>query len=387
MTDERTAASVRWDLSAYYFFTFGGMGALLPFLPLLLAGRGLSATEVAWVMLLGPAANLVAPPLWGWLADTFSVRLGLMRAAGVGCAAAALGFIEVSTFGLSLLVMGLFSLFRAPIIPLADAAAHASLGPRAHDFARIRLWGSLGFALLAYGVGKLDGSNNPTAMLGLTAAAYALSSLSTARLRAPARVHQPLVLGRTLEFVRQPRLLALLLGSALYYVAHGSYDVYFGLHMRALGHDDAFVGLSWMVAVFAEIALMVYAPRMLARRSGEGLLVLCAVASLVRWTLLSVAESQLAILSAQVLHALTFGLWYLSLVRYIQLRAPEAVRTAVQSVLQAGNGLGMMVGYLVSGQLFEAAGGAAVFQLAAAAAVAAGLSYGVLWRRSLAPAT
>lgn len=379
--------SIRRDLAAYYFFIFGGMGAILPFLPLLLAGQGLSPTQVGWVMLLGPLGNLVVPPLWGWLADAFSARLALMRLTGLGCAAGALCFLVDKSFVWSLVAMAIFSAFRAPTIPLADAAAHAELEGRAHDFAHIRRWGSLGFAAFAFGVGRLDGSEAPWMMLGFAALAYTLSSVSTARLRAPPIERQGPILGPAARFVKQPSLLALLVGSAAYYIAHGSYDVYFGLHMRALGHDDAFVGLSWMVAVVAEIGLMSIAPRLLDGRSGRGFLVLCAGASVLRWGLLSSLESQVAILAAQSLHALTFGLWYLALVRYIQVRAPSAVRTTVQAVVHAVTGAGMMFGYVVSGELFEARGGQAVFQFSAGAAALAGLFYLGLWARKAGRAT
>lgn len=379
MTEPR---SIRRDLAAYYFFIFGGMGAVMPFLPLLLERQGLSASQVAWVMVLGPLTNLVVPPAWGWLADAFSARLLLMRLTGVGCAAGLLAFLADTGFTWSLVAMFAFSLFRAPTIPLADAAAHAELGDRADDFAHIRRWGSLGFAAFAFGVGRLDGSERPWTMLGLAALAYALSSLATWRLPAPPIERQGPIVGPAARFVRQPALLALFAGSAAYYVAHGSYDVYFGLHMRALGHDDAFVGLAWMVAVVAEIGLMSVAPRLLAGRSGEGFLVLCAAASVLRWSLLSVLEAELAILAAQLLHALTFGLWYLALVRYIQMRAPAAVRTTVQSVAQAVNGAGMMLGYLIAGAVYERAGGQAVFRMAALAAALGGALYlGLRWMR------
>lgn len=101
---------------------------------------------------------------------------------------------------------------------------------------------------------------------------------------------------------------------------------------------------------------------------------------MLRWLLLSVLESELAVLASQTLHALTFGLWYLALVRYIQVRAPEAARTTVQSVLQAVNGAGMMLGYVVSGELFERGGGQDVFRFAACAAGLGGGFYLVLWR-------
>jgi PPP family 3-phenylpropionic acid transporter len=61
-----SAASPYALLFATQFFAFG---VVLPFLPAVLAGRGLDASEVALVLAAGSAVRLVAGPLGGRLAD------------------------------------------------------------------------------------------------------------------------------------------------------------------------------------------------------------------------------------------------------------------------------------------------------------------------------
>ncbi|WP_270938681.1 MFS transporter, partial [Falsiroseomonas oryzae] len=53
-------------LYAAQFFAFG---VILPFLPAVLAARGLDAAEVAAVLAVGSAVRLVAGPLGGRIAD------------------------------------------------------------------------------------------------------------------------------------------------------------------------------------------------------------------------------------------------------------------------------------------------------------------------------
>ena len=366
------------DLSAFYFFAFGGLGAFIPFVPLLLESRGLDAVQIGWVMFVMPAMTLLAPPLWGALADVYQARLGLLRLTGLGSAAGCLAFLPDGGFSAALVAMAIYAGFRAPSIPLADAAAHASLGSATDRFARIRIWGSVGFALFAFTIGELDGSKAPRVMLVAAAVAYLLSTASTLRLRPPPKADRLHIGGPVRQFILQRDIVALLVGSVAYYIAAGSYDVFFGLHVRDLGFGDDFIGLAWMVAVGAEIGLMLIAPRLLRGRRGAPLLVLAALASVVRWGLLSQVESSAAILAAQTLHALTFGLWYLALVRYLQMRAPESIRTTVQAISAAFHGLGMMAGYLLGGSLFEAHGGVVVFQMAAGSAVVAAMLYGFM---------
>ena len=78
-----------------------------------------------------------------------------------------------------------------------------------------------------------------------------------------------------------------------------------------------------------------------------------------------------AIAAVQALHGITFGAWYLSLVRHVQVRSPSHLRTSLQSLAGSFVGLGMVAGYLGGGQIFAAWGGAAVYRLAALASASA----------------
>lgn len=361
-------AHARLRLAAFYFFAFGGLGGLLPFLPLVFETRGFDSYAISTVMLLLPLSNMFVPPLWGLLADAFNARVAAIRATGIGCAVGTLLLLPDLGLPFAVLGMATYCFFRAPIIPLADSATYAALGARSDNYARVRVWGSAGFVVVSTAVGLLEATKTPTLLFGIAAAVYACATIAALGLVAPPPERRPGVLRKALQTVRGTTLPALFLGSAFYYVGHGAYDVYFGLHARALGLSDTFVGIAWAVGVTCEIGLMLVAPRILARRSTAVLLCIGAAASVFRWWLLSVATSAELILVAQSLHALTFGLWYVALVKYVQGKAPDALRASVQGLAQASMAVGMMGGYLGGAELNERFGGVAVFQLATAAA-------------------
>ncbi|MEZ4270399.1 MAG: MFS transporter [Myxococcota bacterium] len=74
--------------SAYYFFVLGALAAFFPYLPLLLRQRQMSVTEVGLILALLPLSRIVGPPIWGWIADTWRVRVYIMRMATLGTAVA-----------------------------------------------------------------------------------------------------------------------------------------------------------------------------------------------------------------------------------------------------------------------------------------------------------
>jgi PPP family 3-phenylpropionic acid transporter len=358
------------------------MGALLPYLSLVLAARGLDASQMSWIMVVMPLCNLFIPPLWGTLADAFDARLPLLRLASLGCSGAALLLLPHWGPGGSTFALGLLSFFRAPMISLTDATTYQQLGGPRVDFSKIRVWGSIGFAFFCLLLGLLKGSERSGLLITATSGIYFLSFLSTLplrldRQRGPYRqtTRQDL-LRETLAILSRPPMALFLLATVFYYFGQSSYDGYFGLYAKSLGFDDTFVGLAWGLAVGAEISLMLLAPSFIHRWPSTMLLIICSMVAVLRWAALSLLSSFVPLLAAQLLHGVTFGLWYLSMVKFVQGRAPDALRTSLQSVALSCMGLGMVIGFFFGGQILFYYGGRWLFGLASIISLGALMLYG-----------
>lgn len=363
-------------LRAFYFCNFGAVGALFPYLPLLLAARGLDSVQLSWVMVLTPLCNLLVPPLWGVAADAWHIRLWLLRATALGAAVAVLLLLPAQSLWSMTVAVGLMSFFRAPTTSLVDAAVYHATGGGHADFSRVRVWGSLGFGLCALLLGWLQRELAPTLLLVFAAAMFLASAVATAPLATGAPQREPGLLAQALQVLRRPAVLLFLLGTASYYMGHGCYDVFFGLHAQRLGLGNAFVGSAWALGVGVEVGVMLVAPRFIERAASHQLLIACAVVAAWRWGMLAVVSAPWAVLAIQALHGVTFGLWYLSLVKQVQDLAGARLRSTLQGIATAALGLGQIVGYLVGGQLFERGGGFLLYLGATVAALAALLCYG-----------
>jgi MFS transporter, PPP family, 3-phenylpropionic acid transporter len=362
-------------LRVFYFLNFGGLGALFPFLPLLFSARGLTTTQISWVMSLIPLSNLFMPPLWGTIADALHARVVLLRLASFASGLTALLLLPDWGFGGAALGLGIFTLFRSPLPSLADAATSAAMGTRQVGFGRVRVWGSFGFALCVLIIGWLDGSHRPAVLFGVTCVIYVLSAVVTFGLRTPPLQREHGIVREALRHVTRPAMLLLLAGNVSYYFGHAIYDGFFSLRLRQLRFGDGFISHAWAIGVAAEIGVMFLAPRLLQRWRASTLLVLSAACAIGRWVGLSHAEAPWAVLALQTLHGVTFGLWYLSLVRHVQAIAPERLRASLQSIALSMFGLGSILGYLIAGRVFERFGSGRAFLLAAAGAAVALLLY------------
>lgn len=361
---DRPQSTLAFDLGLFYFCAYGASGALIPFLPLIFSDRGFGSQAIARVMIVAPIGHLLVPPLWGLLADRYDARLGLLRVATVGGAVGTLALYPTQTFAQALAAMVLYCVFRTPIFSLVDATSVASLGEQRGRYAQIRVWGSIGFALFATLAGHLGGSSRAQLLFYGSASLQLLGALATARFiggRSPSR---PSLLPELRRFLSAGPLPLLLIGTAVYYAAHSTYDIYYGLHLRSLGFGDGFVGIALGLGVLAEVVVLFAAPRLLDRLDPIAFLIGAGVVSALRWGLSASIVSAPGLLSLQLLHGVTFGAWFVALVKLIQDRAPSPLRTSVQSVIMASLGLGTILGYGGGGWVYERSGGGGVFGLA-----------------------
>lgn len=375
-------STLAFDLSLFYFCAYGASGALIPFLPLVLSDRGFGAQAISTVMIVAPIGHLLVPPLWGMLADHFEARLGLLRLATLGGAAGTLALYPAHSLTQALAAMVLYCVFRTPIFPLVDATSVASLGEQRGRYARIRVWGSIGFALFATLAGHLGGSSRAQLLFFGSAGLQLLSTVATLRFVAGQPQPKRSLLPELFGFLTTGPMPLLLIGTAVYYGAHSTYDIYYGLHLRAAGHGDGFVGLALGLGVLAEVLVMFAAPRLLDRFDPYWFLVGAGGVAALRWSLLAFVTGAPLLLLLQPLHGITFGAWFVALVKLIQDRAPARLRTSVQAVIMASLGLGTILGYGAGGPAYELGGGALVFGAAGVASGLAVVIYGLAFRNS-----
>src|SRR6185295_12647368 len=99
------------------------------------------------------------------------------------------------------------------------------------------------------------------------------------------------------------------------------------------------------------------------------------VVAALRWLLLSLVTSKTALLAQAPLHAVSFGLYWVSATTLMREYAGPQASAAGQGLLSAAAAVGSVVGNVAGGDLLARGGGRLLFGVAAGvAAVAAGLA-------------
>ena len=141
--------------SLFYFWYYAGLGALTPYISRFMESLGHSGHVIGWVWSMWYGSRVIGPPVWtavlarsrhpGWLL-VFGSLLTLLACAGFTTFHGALGLC---------VTMALFGLAVNPLLPQFEAMTLAALGDRRDEYGRIRLWGSIGFLLVASSYGWL----------------------------------------------------------------------------------------------------------------------------------------------------------------------------------------------------------------------------------------
>ena len=364
-----------WRLAGFYFFYFAYIGAFAPYFALYLAALGYSAALIGAVLAIPPATRIVAPYLWGHLADRRGARVTVVLYTGLAGTIAYLGVFLSGAVPWLMACIALWCFFWSAALPLMEATTLDHVHGRTGGYGRVRLWGSIGFIVAVVGVGWILDRSAIAVLLwiiGATLVGILLCAWRVPEARPEPSAERDPGIARIL---RRPDVIGLVAASMLMALAHGPYYTFFSLHLVGQGYSKTAIGWLWAIGVFAEIAVFAAMPWLYRRFSAQTLLLASFALTVLRFLLIAWASEVVALLLfAQVLHAASFGVFHsaaLTTVHRLFQRGAQARGQAIFSSLSFG--LGGTLGGLGSGIAWGQLGAAATFSIAAGCAALGGV--------------
>ena len=342
-----------WRLSTFYFFYFTVLGTMVPYLPLYLKSLHLTAWHIGVLTSVMAGTKIIAPNIWGWLADHSGRRMLVIR---VGCILAVLPFLWLLRGDHSLLSLAViifcYSFFWNAVLAQFEAVTLAHLGKKAERYSRIRLWGSIGFIVAVASFGWLfDRISIAFFPMVVTFALLAIF-LSSCVVRDPERhIAHGHSASNTTSFWQQlyhPSVAIFFCVCFLMVLSHGAYYTFFSLLMEQYQHSRTVIGLMWGFGVVAEVILFWYMPKLLPLVGVRYLLLLCLSLTIVRWLLLAAfPQSMPTMLFAQCLHAFSFAGFHAGAIETVRRLFPIQQSGKAQAFYSAvcyggGNALGAL---------------------------------------------
>lgn len=354
MTEEHATVPY-WRLSSFYFWYFALLGALFPYWSLYLQDLGYAADAIGVLLAIPLATKIVAPSIWGWLADHTNRRLAIVQ---LGSALAAICFSAIfftTSFWPLVLILAGYSFFWNAVLPQHEVITLGFLPHKPEHYSRIRVWGSIGFiiAVTLCGIGFERFGIGLLPYVGL----LLLLSIWASSLFVP---EPPLTLHRSasehfLAVCRKPAVLAFLAGAFLLQLSHGVYYSFYSILMESVGYSRTSIGMLWSVGVVAEVAIFFIMHNLLTRVGVRLTLIVSLVIAVIRWLLIAHFSHLIAVLVlAQVFHAFTFGTFHAASIEAVRRLFDSAHQGKAQALYSGISfGAGGASGSLLGGYVWD----------------------------------
>ncbi len=333
---------------------------MVPYFPLYLKSLGLSAWHIGFLIAVMAGTKIIAPNIWGWLADHSGRRMAVIR---LGCLMAVLPFLFLVRYHQSLWVLAiiifLYSFFWNAVLAQFEAVTLLYLRKTPERYSRVRLWGSFGFIVAVASAGWLFDRLPISFFPVFVTLALLAIFLSSCAVRDPEEFDaQSAALTSDVSFwqrLKEPSIALFFFVCFLMVLSHGAYYTFFSLLMEQYQHSHTVIGLLWSLGVIAEMILFWYMHRLLPFYGVRSLLLFCLAATTVRWLLLAYFPQSLPVmLFAQCLHALSFAGFHAGAIETVRrLFAIQQSGKAQAFYSAVGYGAGNSLGALLSGAVWQ----------------------------------
>ena len=369
-----------------YYLTSSASSCFVPFLSVWFAARGATPLQLGVLLALRPAMLLISGPMAGAVADLLHDTKPVMLVQLLVGAALRMVLLGVSSFPATAATVVVAELVASSFAAIMDSHTVQILAAegRREQYGKLRLFGAVGWGLTSIVVGAAQSGNflgigkrNMFLMYGALTLAAALSvtfmpplpakagphaDTSEAAVAAPAEA-SPADKREAPLATRLRALLKLHVGTFAAMVMcmgclMGVITNFIFIWLEELGGDETLMGISLAVTCSTEVPLFYFSEALIKRWGHLNLLVAALVCYGIRLVIYAVIVHPWAVMPAELLHGITYGIGWACCVQFAAEIAPPGTTSTVQGLLGGVHwGVGVSLGSLVGGALFRSLGG------------------------------
>ena len=324
--------SIAVRMGVFYFAVFLSAGLYLPFWPVWLESRGMGPIEISLLFAVGRFTRIPTNPLIAHAIDRRGDRRRPLILLSLGSTIAFGAYAFCGDMWQYVVVAIFVGALWGPVNPLGDSLALVNARQGRLNYGQVRLWGSISFILATLAGGQILGVWSEDAIFWALLATFALV-FAACFLIPDTRVE-----ARRLRYNVFWRLLSnrhfsmFILASALLQSSHLVVYIFGTLHWRDAGVDEFMIGVLWAEGVVAEIVLFAFGATLTKRFGAGGLMLMAALAGLIRWPLLAMSTDLPVLFFAQALHAFTFGAAHLGAMAFLSHAIPPSLSATAQTL-------------------------------------------------------
>lgn len=359
--------------NAIYFIVYATWACYSPFLIVYFKDRNLDFVQMGIIFSVLPLVGVICQPLWGYITDKYLNKKATLIII-MGCSASIiLLFIFAKSFYTIMACTILLSMFITSIFPVLDAyfcdilTDHSSI-----QFGKVRLMGSVGYAIWVVLIGILIENTNIYApyFIYTFLCIVCIAIISTIKYKGCSS-GQRIKLGDVAGLFKNSSFLIFILSIIVINISTGANMNYMGELIKQTGGSVAVIGFLWSVLAISEAPVFFIGGRIIERLNDIKVYQLCLIFYFVRFFLDSLCTSWEMVVLVQVLQSLTFTLYAISGLHFLNRILPPGVKTSGITLYAASGGLGSFFGNIGGGVFLQKGSIFMLYRIIAFIAIAA----------------
>lgn len=344
-----------------YFFFFSAFGIFTAYLNVYFHTIDLSGVEIgalnSQIMVIG----MVSAPVWSYLNDRLAQPKLIFFLVVSGALLGTIAMGAVKNYQILLIAAAFFGLFFNPIMPLIDRTNLGLLGDRRELYARQRIWGSIGFIFSTVLVGRVVQLIGLNQIFTIMAVSFGFVILAIGFLPVLPKIKEQ---NKKISFwllFKQPAWILFSIGIFVVSISNAGMNNFLGILMQDLGGSEQLIGMAFSLGAISELPIMFFSPWLLKKMGIKNMILVAVFAFVLRMALYAVMPQASWALPISLLNSLTFGIFWIASVVYVNQLAPAGLESTSQSLLLSTMSLASVVGAPISGWLYDLRGGTFLF--------------------------
>lgn len=369
-------------LRTFMFFVSAIGSMVVSFLPIYLQHKGFTSSQIGWFLAIGPFVGLIAQPLWGYASDKYKTVKKVLFACLLGFVFSVIWLFQIESFLWVIIAGSLFFFFFSPVHPLADNLAKRQSQLHSVTFGSIRMWGSIGFALVSLFSGFLL-SKFGIGFLAIPITVLAITTCFLSLVLTDAKAGSKKVNYKDMGvFFKDPTLTAFFVLIALVMLTHRTSDSFISLYLFEIGGNEMLVGWIWFIGVSSEALLFFLSAKWFRASNPILYIIIAAALYCIRWILTALAQDPTMLLIIQVLHGICFAVVFLGALEYLYKVIPEELQATGHMVFVGISfGITGIVGSSLGGIVFENFGGSTLYLLLAGSSLLGLIGFLIFYKK------
>jgi len=333
-------------LRVVYFLAFCCTGAWVPKLYDFCSSAQLSETQSAFILSITPIMMFAVQPLYGYLSDKLGHKKTLLVSALIA-SVSFLGFLYGHGFYAWVAVTLIASMFYNTLQPVLDTLALLAVKENPNvSYGSFRFYGAAGFGFAAIVTGQLIDAIGISAIFMVSSGSMFLAfcfSFFLADERHEKNTVQ--TYSNVWSVIKNPALLLLLFCVFLISVGSTAIWNFYSDYLKEKGATDSLVGYSLFFQGLCELPLFYFSSRIIFRFGLKTALLVTVTAMAARMILYYFIKTPAAVFPVELLHGISWSLFWVVCVEYVNKLSDEHWLATAQSLLYAAYyGVGAIVG-------------------------------------------